>query len=856
MVIKTGGNSYVSSPPSFSNDAGKLLVCTGNTVSIFSTSTGLLMGELEGHTALVTSVTVVPAASPAKRMLCNCWTSSLDGTIKYWDFSSAPELVKTIPVGYPIYYTVIPGILCAPVDDGEKPHDMFAYIMTEDVSRYAGQHNSTYYQIRKVNLTQCRLSGGLILIETSKPLPIAVSPTGKYIGVCEKQTLHIWKIPRRDADRASLNRVKLHHTKKLTTLAFHPTEQIVAAGDVSGRILIWRGVGRKKFTSSNDKLSNGILSMKDSEERPGVRGKDDADSCTTWHWHSAQVNLLFFSTDGAYLYSGGQEGVLVLWQLDTGKKKFLPRIGSPLRYYVSSSDPSLSSVSKSSQLLDHVWIVQHSLSKILQISCADNIIHLLQMPSMEILRSIAGIKPPNSVLETTGRPGCPVVVNHSNALAAVCTESYSIQLYSLLNDREISEVRVCERNHQPGDEITVVVNLVALSLDGSTMGTVETRLPEEGIGGLVSLKFWDSISHSKEFSLSTVVYEPHREAGVSGMAFHPTRRMAVSSSYGADFKVWVCGSEVSQKDQKNGWTCHAVGSYKNKPMTAVTFSADGSVLAVAAGNVITLWDPEKNFLVAVIGESTEPITSLSFVGKSEYLVSASCGSKPKLFLWSMAKLSLSWSYNLQAEAVSCAMDDSLFAVLARLPSFESKEPIQAESKEPLEAENKEPLQPSLQGADGSILFFKLDKAVPVSAWFVKKAQGGTLAFVRGDSGFADGCAEGKLPEFLTYINGAHEYVLLDPFGGCDKILRRVDQADNRVDFEESTRGRYGYTSVYGSLPEFKLEAADQTMAIGGSDSRSWEKILDGPSHSLPPLTKLCSAFLESLLERRTPTVQP
>lgn len=36
-----GGRTYVSSPPAFSNDAKRLLVCSGNAVSIFSTATGL-----------------------------------------------------------------------------------------------------------------------------------------------------------------------------------------------------------------------------------------------------------------------------------------------------------------------------------------------------------------------------------------------------------------------------------------------------------------------------------------------------------------------------------------------------------------------------------------------------------------------------------------------------------------------------------------------------------------------------------------------------------------------------------------------------------------------------------------------
>lgn len=103
---------------------------------------------------------------------------------------------------------------------------------------------------------------------------------------------------------------------------------------------------------------------------------------------------------------GGKEGVLVVWQLDTGKKKFLPRIGSPLLYYTDSPDPTLSSVrriimhwTKNSSVLNHSLLKQISYfhrfywtEGLLQISCADNQIHILKMPSMEILKSISGIK--------------------------------------------------------------------------------------------------------------------------------------------------------------------------------------------------------------------------------------------------------------------------------------------------------------------------------------------------------------------------------------------------------------------------------------------------------------------------------
>ena len=42
---------------------------------------------------------------------------------------------------------------------------------------------------------------------------------------------------------------------------------------------------------------------------------------------------------------GGLEGVIVVWQLDTGKRRYKPRLGSPLLFFVDSPDSSISCVS-------------------------------------------------------------------------------------------------------------------------------------------------------------------------------------------------------------------------------------------------------------------------------------------------------------------------------------------------------------------------------------------------------------------------------------------------------------------------------------------------------------------------------
>ncbi|GJT85699.1 hypothetical protein Tco_1067416, partial [Tanacetum coccineum] len=74
-------------------------------------------------------------------------------------------------------------------------------------------------------------------------------------------------------------------------------KRIVAAGDVTGRVMIWKGFGDQTFAGDNGRL-------KKEDEKPGVIGDGDADSCTTRHWHFAEVKFLFFSSDGGYLYSG------------------------------------------------------------------------------------------------------------------------------------------------------------------------------------------------------------------------------------------------------------------------------------------------------------------------------------------------------------------------------------------------------------------------------------------------------------------------------------------------------------------------------------------------------------------------
>ncbi|XP_066358798.1 LOW QUALITY PROTEIN: uncharacterized protein [Miscanthus floridulus] len=793
----TGGQSYVSAPPAFSADGRLLLVCSGRAVSVFSTATAMLVSELEGHEGDVTAVVVVapPAqATAAAKLASYCWTAGLDGVLIYWDFLAA-EVVRKVQVGLPVHSMVVPNI-CR-TSKGAEVSTPFAFISVEDTSKPASEAKALQGQMRIYDLTKGRQVGGL-LAETRKPEKIVASSSGEFLGITNKRKLHIWSIPTKDFKPDKMRKIKLRHTKHLTTLAFHPTERTVAGGDVTGRILIWRCFGNSKFSESSVK-------SKEDEGRDGVRGDDDADTCTTWHWHSSSVKFLKFSSDGAYLFSGGLEGVIVVWQLDTGKRRYKPRLGSPLLFFVDSPDSSISCV-----------------------SCTNNQVYLLRMPNMEVMRSIAGIKLPIASPNLVGADRAVYGFDYTNRLVAIPTEDYCIQFYNLFENAEVSEMQVCQRNFQPNDDITMYISLVSLSIDGNLMCTVDVKLPEEELGGLVTLKFWNHGSRAGHYFLSTIIYEPHSDARVSSVAFRPGRNMAVSSSFGGNFKVWVQSLPSQSSDERNhsGWRCQSVGSYKKKPMTSVAFSADGSVLAVAAESVITLWDPDNNALVGVIAETLSPVTNLSFVGTSVFLMSLCQSSRPQIALWNVSNLSMQWSYSIYAEAACCSPDGSEFAVLSLLSCPDGETSTEQ---------------------DGVILLFDAESPNPIASWSVKKASGGSISFVKGDVSLDANVDSSRDKEamLLVYVNGSHEYVIFDPRKSEEVVVSK--NTLKKIQAEEPAP--IGYASIYGDLKKLESKKEVSDVPFIPSD-RPWETIFSGSSHVLPPLTKLCSAFLSSLLEKR------
>lgn len=141
--------------------------------------------------------------------------------------------------------------------------------------------------------------------KVQSPTGLAVSPSGEWLVVIGGSKAHV-------CSTSSLQSGFTEFLSKepLTCLAIHPTQECFATGDQKGQIRLWYCLD-----------SSLVASGKTTDKRAQT---------TMLHWHAHAVSSLSFSSNGAYLLSGGEEAVLVIWQLHTGKKEFVPRVGSPI----------------------------------------------------------------------------------------------------------------------------------------------------------------------------------------------------------------------------------------------------------------------------------------------------------------------------------------------------------------------------------------------------------------------------------------------------------------------------------------------------------------------------------------------
>jgi NET1-associated nuclear protein 1 (U3 small nucleolar RNA-associated protein 17) len=141
------------------------------------------------------------------------------------------------------------------------------------------------------------------------------------------------------------------------------------------------------------------------------------------HWHAHPVGALGFSSDGAYLLSGGRENTLVIWQLQTMRRTYLPRLGGNICHIGNCpGDAALFVVGQ-----------------------ADNAVRIVSIAQMATVGSVRGVRPrPAGLGAMEGDAGC--AVQPGSCCLLLPGLGGSVQMYDLARDRHCRWLQVIARN--------------------------------------------------------------------------------------------------------------------------------------------------------------------------------------------------------------------------------------------------------------------------------------------------------------------------------------------------------------------------------------------------------------------------
>ena len=354
--------------------------------------------------------------------------------------------------------------------------------------------------------------------------------------------------------------------------------------------------------------------------------------CTKLHWHAHPVLSLALSGAGDYVFSGGDEGTLVVWQVATGKTSFVPRLGAAITHISAAAHSAKVVAAVMDNSLHVVDAAKMRQDWCLRSLCvpqkaewhdkhADEVASLLPTAGSQFVQSCAAFR-------------CGIKIE-PRLRHAVCN-GYPGQLQSLdLASRTlratlevVTFTRVSRTEAQTRLYAPSVTHFEFLDCPlGLFLATLDVRRGAgdgPGLGGEkgeseASLKFFQWDAGRNEYRLTAQVDRPHGAFRVTSMAFAPPGGVGVggegacvvcaTAAVDGTVKLWrahaapisALASAAAQGGRATAaprpraltWSCAFSFQHKDCPCHALAYSCDGSLLAVAQENVVTLWDPSR-----------------------------------------------------------------------------------------------------------------------------------------------------------------------------------------------------------------------------------------------------------------------
>jgi len=596
---------------------------------------------------------------------------------------------------------------------------------------------------------------------------VTVTTHGELVAYSHKQELSIYPIWSESE----------HCAKPITCVVAHPTSSsIIATGHKNGTILIWHNI---------------------SEERNHVRVK--------LHWHYTSFVDMAFSHDGNYLYSAGNEGVLVVWQLETKSSSFIPHLDSAVRHVSISSD-----------------------DQFIVLTLRNNMIKIINATTSQLVENIKFLSEAYEV------PAGVTYHPTTDCLVLNGIPDGIVQFYQPRTDKVKQSVDLVGENRITdfGNRYVYPTRVVRIvfSSDSQWMATVEERedrlLPTDR-----KLKFWKYVE--EKYELVTLIDSPHN-GDIHTIMFRPIvstnpvfkYMVLTTSSEGGEAKTWFLPhTEDEDEADQPQWQVHSVASYGSKLHGPASFSQNGEVLAILFG-AVTLWDPDTLSFERCLEfcHKEETIVDIKFASNesSEYLIGRSARY---LIVWSKETNSVVWMLEVN---VSLIVSDPYSRYCAAF------------------------IKP--KNGDQSTDLYVFDPACPTPKCLLRNVLNNPSSVVSAavfiPNNLVDGQDEG------VWSESGQLFILTDKteiYAVKTKGIEREEIVEE-IPEDERQEEPSPFSEIFGTKKSVtKIEVADN-QPLGNPSTVFIRKMMSTPSNVLPSTDVLCKAFIKTLLlPRQQPT---
>lgn len=414
------------------------------------------------------------------------------------------------------------------------------------------------------------------------------------------------------------------------------------------------------------------------------------------HWHAHPVASLAYQSTGSMvdpmLHSGGDESVLVTWQLSRGTYRpadVLPRLskGGIIRICVVEGDemgPSGILVASEDNTLQLFESHNRSLRwKVQGLAYRSKNESSLEVP----MKAKAWSDPRGdaSLLVLTGLPDAPGYIHWFDTKEQRVAGTLEVAPYNRVSKVERGDLPMpspaithCNFSESGDDLVTVDIT----PTENTSIGAFMLQDGRAPVGTVTTIRFWSHDGASKRpgmnmpYQLIAAMTFPHGpENFVSALAISNDGQCCCTVSNGEKaIRIWHKTHTVEEDDDDedeqavdaNGrrrplWLCRyritSPSGFSNRATRpeGVAFSTDGSILAICYGNMITLWDhQEASFLTSLLHleDDFAPVESICFLpleGSMDMILTTSLSGVALQSPFARCGASRGWSWVLPVD---------------------------------------------------------------------------------------------------------------------------------------------------------------------------------------------------------------